>query len=101
MTSSPAFSIPLTPMPNAPVPSAKDTKGAAKEFEGMFLSEMLSHMFDGLEVDDQFGGGHGEKMFRGMLVNQYGKMIANGKGIGLSDQIQKTMLEIQQKMNGG
>ena len=53
------------------------------------------------ETDPTFGGGQGEKMFKSMLVNEYGKMIAHsGNGFGLSDQIQKAMIEMQQKANG-
>ncbi len=87
------------PAPNATqVP--KDIEKAAKDFDGSFLSEMLSHMFDGLDVDPMFGGGHGEEMFRGMLVSEYGKQIAAGPGIGISKQIQGMMIDMQQKMNG-
>lgn len=68
----------------------------AKEFEAMFLSEMLSHMFEGIDTDPMFGGGHGEEMFRSMLVSEYGKMIADGGGLGVSDSIRKTMIEIQE-----
>ncbi len=72
------------------------TAAAAKDFEAVFLSEMFSHMFEGLNVDPMFGGGQGEKMFRGMLVQQYGKMMAQGHGIGISDQLQKMMIQMQE-----
>ena len=73
------------------------TTAAAKDFEAVFLSEMFSHMFEGLNVDPMFGGGQGEKMFRGMMVQEYGKMMAKGKGIGISDQVQKMMIQMQSK----
>lgn len=76
-------------------------KKAAQDFEAVFLSEMFSHMFQGVEADPEFGGGRGEKMFKDMLVNEYGKAVAHGRGIGISAQIQKTMIEMQQKANGG
>ncbi len=95
----------ITAAPTADLKAAAQSAGiktAAKDFEGVFLSEMLSHMFDEMTPDPMFGGGHGEKMFHSMLVNEYGKMIAaNGKGIGVSDQIQNTMIQMQQRMNGG
>jgi flagellar protein FlgJ len=83
---------------NTPVPPA--VKKAAKEFEGVFLNEMFSHMFDGVGDDPVFGGGRGEKMFKSMMVNEYAKKLASGRGVGISDQIQKAMIEMQQKMNG-
>lgn len=81
---------------NAPV-NARQTEQTAKEFEAMFVSEMLSHMFSGLETDPVFGGGQGEDMFRSLLVTEYGKEIAKGPGLGISDQIQKMMIEMQQQ----
>jgi peptidoglycan hydrolase FlgJ len=71
-------------------------KKAADEFEGMFLSQMLGHMFDSVEVDPLFGGGHGEEMFRSMLINEYGKSMVKAGGLGLSAQIQRDMLRLQE-----
>lgn len=75
---------------------ADKTKAAAQDFEAVFLSEMFSHMFEGLNVDPMFGGGQGEKMFRGMMTQEYGKMMAKGGGIGISDQLQKMMIQMQE-----
>ena len=72
------------------------TAAAAKDFEAVFISEMFSHMFEGVDVNPVFGGGQGEKMFRGMLVQQYGKMMAQGQGIGISSQVQKMMIQMQE-----
>lgn len=74
---------------------------AAREFESVFLSEMFSHMFSGLDTNPVFGGGKGEKMFRGMMINQYAKNIAHGPGVGIAAHIQRAMIEMQQKINGG
>lgn len=68
---------------------------ASKEFEGMFIGEMLNHMFSGIEVDEEFGGGHGEEMFRGMLVTEYGKKIAQGPGIGIASKVREVMIAVQ------
>lgn len=75
---------------------------AATEFEAMFMSEMMNHMFSGLEVDPMFGGGSGEQMFRGMMIQEYGKIMARSdNGIGLSDHIQKAMIDLQENMQTG
>ena len=97
-----AISTPVLPPMNIPGAPTRggDIEKAAKEFEGMFLSEMLSHMFDGLDVDPVFGGGSGEKMWRGMMVQEYGKMIAGKGGLGLSGQIKDMMLAMQEQRNG-
>jgi Rod binding domain-containing protein len=69
---------------------------SAKEFEGMFLSEMVSHMFDTVAVDPMFGGGEGEETWRGMLVDEYSKHIVQNGGIGLSDAIKIQMIQMQE-----
>lgn len=77
-----------------PVPDS--IKKAAQQFEGVFLGEMFSHMFEGMTVDPMFGGGQGEKMFRSMLVQEYGKDMAKGRGIGIAAQLQTMMLKMQE-----
>lgn len=84
---------------NIKAPDAK-TAAAAKDFEAVFLSEMFSHMFEGLTPDPMFGGGQGEQMFHGMIVQQYGKLMAGGKGIGIADQLQKMMIQMQSNHQG-
>lgn len=73
-------------------------KAAGKNFESMFVTQMLNHMFTGLDSENGwFGGGHAEAMFRPMLMDEYGKMIANhGNGIGIADQVTKVLLSQQE-----
>ncbi len=78
------------------VDRAAQEKNAGQDFEGVFLSQMFSHMFEGLDADPVFGGGAGENMFRGMMVQEFGKQMAKTQSIGLSDQMQKTLLHHQQ-----
>ncbi len=70
-------------------------KKAAKELEAVFLAEMLSPMFNGLKVDPLFGGGHSEKIYRGMMVQEYGKSLAEAGGIGLQDYISEQIQSYQ------
>ena len=69
---------------------------AAEEFEAMFLSQMFGHVFEGIKTDGPFGGGHGEKMYRSLLVDEYGKTMARAGGIGIADQVVKEMLRNQE-----
>jgi Rod binding domain-containing protein len=86
-----------SPVPNGLTARQLDqTKAAAKQFEGIFISQMMSHMFEGTEADPMFGGGQGEDMFHSLLVQEYGKQMAQGQGIGISSQLQKMMIEMQQ-----
>jgi len=73
------------------------TKTASRDFEAVFLSQMMSHMFEGVGTNPVFGGGAGEDMFRSVLVQEYGKQMAQGQGIGISSQLQKMMIQMQQR----
>lgn len=65
---------------------------AAKEFEGVFIGQFLGQMFEGIPTDGPFGGGEGEAMFRSLMIDQYGKEIAERGGFGLSDAITRALL---------
>lgn len=67
----------------------------AKEFEAVFISQMLAPMFEGIETDPVFGGGQGEEMFRSMMVEEYGKMLAERGGVGLQAAIKEKLLSYQ------
>lgn len=69
---------------------------AAKEFESTFVSQMVGMMFEGIEVDENFGGGHGEEMFRSMLTNEYGKQMTARGGFGLADSVYRELLRAQE-----
>ncbi len=73
---------------------------AADDFENVFVSQMLGHMFDGIEVDETFGGGHGEEMFRSMLTEQYAKQVNHRGGFGIADQVYRELLRAQEVNHG-
>jgi Rod binding domain-containing protein len=72
---------------------------AASDFEAMFLTEMIKPMFDSVPVDDTFGGGKGEDVFRGFLINEYGKLMSAQGGIGLASQVKEALLRAQEGQN--
>ena len=78
--------------------SAEKARATGKQFEAMFMTQMLTHMFAGLDQGDGiFGGGQAESMFRPMLMDEYGKMIANrGNGVGIADQVTRVLLKQQE-----
>jgi Rod binding domain-containing protein len=43
-----------------------------------------------------FGGGQGEKVFRSLLFQEYGKQTAKAGGIGIADMVQKEILRLQE-----
>ncbi len=69
---------------------------AAKDFEAVFIGQMMSAMFDGLKTDGPFGGGYGEGVFRSLMIEQYSKTIADQGGFGLADQVKREILKLQE-----
>ena len=68
----------------------------AQEFEAFVLGQMLQPMFEDLGVDETFGGGSSEKIWRSMQVEEYGKAIARNGGIGIADSVMKEILRTQE-----
>lgn len=74
-------------------PAARRT---AEEFEALFISQMLAPLFENLPDDGLFGGGPGAPIYRSLLVEEYGKVVARSGGIGLADAITREILRIQE-----
>ncbi len=69
---------------------------AAEEFEAFFLSQVLDGMFKGIKSDGMFGGGHGEAVYRPLMLQEYAKLIAGRGGIGLADAVMRELLTSQE-----
>ncbi|MEJ0062798.1 MAG: rod-binding protein [Alphaproteobacteria bacterium] len=84
-------------MPAQAMPARLERAGkAAKEFEAMFATQMLSPMWETVPVDEETGGGHGEEVFRTMMLQEYGKIVAAGDSLGLASTIKQQMLQHQE-----
>lgn len=70
---------------------------AAKEFESMFLTEMLRPMFDSVGVDENFGGGKGEEIFRSFMLDEYGKNLSQNGGLGIAALVKEQLIAMQGK----
>lgn len=68
----------------------------AEEFEALYLAEMLRPVFDGLETDPLFGGGHAEKVWRGLLVDEIGREMAKTGGVGIADAVMRQLISLQE-----
>ncbi|MBO6559985.1 MAG: rod-binding protein [Nisaea sp.] len=74
----------------------EEVRQAAEEFESIFISQMLGHMFKGVGNGEMFGGGPAEDIYRDLMVDEYGKQIANTGGIGIADTIERQLLALQE-----
>ena len=52
-------------------------------------------MLETVEQGEDFNGGHGEEMFRGVLAEQIGTQIAKGKGLGIASAVEAQIIRLQ------
>jgi len=76
--------------------SVDQLRKVAKDFEAVFIGQMLQPLFQNLGSEEPFGGGESEKMWRTMQVDEYGKAIVKAGGIGITDAVLKEMLKLQE-----
>jgi flagellar protein FlgJ len=69
---------------------------AAQDFEALFLSQMMTHMFAGIDTKGPFGGGKGEEAFRDMLTQEYAKVMAKAGGVGVANSVMREMIRQQE-----
>lgn len=70
---------------------------AAVQFETMFLNEMFSHLFSGVNADNPFGGGKGEEIFQSLMVNEYAAITARSGQTKIAPAIEREMLRMQEE----
>ena len=75
--------------------SASETDEAARDFEAVFLSEMIKPMFEGLETGGMFGGGSAEESYRALMIQEYGKVLVSTNTTGIADAVKAQLIEIQ------
>lgn len=76
-------------------------KEAAEDFEAFFMTRMMESMYEGVSTDGMFGGGHAEKIYRSMLLTEYGKLMAKTGTIGISDSIMDSIIQMQEAQSAG
>ena len=68
---------------------------SAQDFEAAALGQLMGFITQNIEVDPNFGGGHGEEMFRDLLNSEYGKMLHKSGNTGLARQVEGQLLRAQ------
>jgi Rod binding domain-containing protein len=85
---------------NAISPLQQKTEKTAKDFESMFLENILSQAFPQEPGEGPLGdNGTGGQVYRGMLVNEMSKQVAKAGGVGISDMVYRQMLQMQERSN--
>lgn len=119
MQASPANNLPASTLAKTPIPSYNGhpdydlanaltkvapkaqarAKATAQDFEGMFLNSMFSQMTSGLQGEGPFGSTTGTGVWRSMLTEQYSKSFAKAGGVGISNEVYRTLI-LQQARAG-
>ncbi|AXK79177.1 flagellar rod assembly protein FlgJ [Pseudolabrys taiwanensis] len=71
-------------------------RSKAQDFEAMFLNSMFQHMFTGLNGDGPMGGQGATGVWRSMLTDQFARTIAKSGGIGIADQVYRSLIAHQE-----
>jgi Rod binding domain-containing protein len=70
-------------------------KATATDFEAMFLNSMFSQMTAGLKGEGPFGDTQGTGVWRSMLTEQFSKQFAKAGGVGISNEVYRTLILTQ------
>lgn len=84
----------LAKVPKAAQAKAKST---ATDFEAMFLNQMFSQMTSGVTGEGPFGSTEGTGVWRSMLMDQYSKNFAKAGGVGISNEVFRSLILQQAK----
>ena len=63
----------------------------------MFLNQMFSQMTSGLKGEGPYGDTPGTGVWRSMLTEQYSKSFAKAGGVGISNEVYRTLILQQAK----
>ena len=69
---------------------------AAEDFEAFIITQMFEYMIVDVDTDGPFGGGPGERIFRSLLMQEYGAATAKQGGFGIADTIVRQILATQE-----
>ena len=71
-------------------------RAASQDFEAVFLNSMFQQMFTGIEGDGPFGGSGATGVWRSFLTDEYSKSFAKAGGIGIADQVYRSLIAQQE-----
>ena len=67
-------------------------KATATDFEAVFLNSMFSQMTSGIKGEGPFGDTPGTGVWRSMLTEEYSKSFAKAGGVGISNEVYRTLI---------
>ena len=76
--------------------SKEKARASAQDFEAVFINSMFQQMFTGLQGDGPFGGSGATGVWRSFLTDEYSKSFAKAGGIGIADQVYRSLIAQQE-----
>jgi Rod binding domain-containing protein len=67
-------------------------KASAQDFESVFLNSMFQQMFSEVKGEGPFGSTAGTGPWRSMLTEEYAKGISKSGGVGISNDVFRTLI---------
>jgi flagellar protein FlgJ len=71
-------------------------RAAAEDFEAVFLNSMFSQMFTNVDGEGPFGGSQSTGVWRSFLTEEYSKAFAKKGGIGIADEVYRSLIAQQE-----
>jgi flagellar protein FlgJ len=71
-------------------------RAQAQDFEVQFVNTMFQQMYAGIQGDGPFGNSTGVAPWRSFLTEEYAKNFVKSGGIGIADQVYKSLLALQE-----
>lgn len=68
---------------------------AARDFEAVFIAQMIAPLFASVETPEIVGGGKSEQFFRSLMQEAYAKAMAERGGFGVADQVKAALIDLQ------
>ena len=94
--------VPATPAAKPHLaPNEAGARKTAQEFEAVFLGQMTQLMMESVQLGDEFSGGHGEEMFRGVMAEKLGAEMARSGGVGLAPAVMAQIIRLQGGTDNG
>ncbi len=95
MTTSIAASVPTPPAAPGRSGDPAGPEAAARDFEALFLAQVLRGLAAGLGGEGPLGGGDSDP-FRDMLGDAYARLVARAGGIGIADAVMRELVRAQE-----
>lgn len=94
---SPADLLSASSVASTKVSAASHAKAraTAQDFEAVFLNTMMQQMFAGVSGEGPFGGNGATGVWRSFLTEEYSKNFAKAGGVGIADQVYRSLIAQQ------